>query len=240
MTESMPELAAMHDMDPMAADEEVILMEHSMRSAFGSYAYVPGYDAWMETADITPAYRYLSRMMQFLQWQKRQRGIDGKSWVLKTPQHLLYMDVLLKVFPNAHVVQTHRDPLQSIPSLASFIHTLWCIYSDAANPETTGRVWNERMRDALLHTLEVRAHAPSEQFLDVDFIDTVKQPLAVARQVYEFIGWSIDPALEQRLTDWLADDAKRHQGGHKYSAAKFGLNEAQIKADFAKYRERYF
>src|SRR5699024_1264150 len=43
MTESMPELAAMHDMEALAADEEVILMEHSMRSAFASYAHVPGY-----------------------------------------------------------------------------------------------------------------------------------------------------------------------------------------------------
>src|SRR5699024_11187919 len=81
MTESMPELAAMHDMEALAADEEVILMEHSMRSAFASYAHVPGYDAWMEGQDIKPAYEYLRRMLQFLQWQQGKRGIpEGKRW----------------------------------------------------------------------------------------------------------------------------------------------------------------
>lgn len=239
MTEAMPALAAIHPMDALAADEEVMLMEHSMRSAFSAYAHVPGYDAWMAGENATPAYTYLRRMLQFLQWQKRQRGVTGERWVLKAPQHLLDMDVLLKIFPNARIIQTHRDPLQSIPSLASFIHTLWNIYSDAADAETVGRVWNERMRKALLHTMAVRASAPPQQFLDVDFADTVKQPLAVARRVYEFIGWPLDGAVEQRLGEWLARDAETHQGGHQYSAEQFGLSEAQLREDFADYRARH-
>lgn len=239
MTEAMPRLAAIHPMDAMAADEEVMLMEHSMRSAFAAYAFVPGYDAWMEAGDATPAYSYLRRMLAFLQWQKRRRGVDGVRWVLKAPQHLLDMDVLLDVFPNAQIIQTHRDPLESIPSLASFIHTLWSIYSDAADPETVGRVWNERMRKALNHTMAVRETAPPEQFMDVDFRDSVERPLEVARRVYAFMGWSLDEAQERRLADWLARDAESHQGGHDYSAEQFGLSEDQLRADFADYRARH-
>lgn len=240
MTESMPELAAIHDMEPQAADEELMLMEHSMRSAFSSYAHVPAYDAWTEADNATPAYLYLRRMLQFLQWQQRKRGLpEGERWLLKSPQHLLDMDVLLKVFPNAHIIQTHRDPLQSIPSLASFIYTLRCIYSDEVDRKTVGEVWNERMRKALLHTMAVRDALPDGRFLDVNFLDTVKQPLAVARQVYDFIGWPLDGAVEQRLQDWLSRDAESHQGGHEYTAEQFGLSEERLRSDFAKYRDRH-
>lgn len=34
------------------------------------------------------------------------------------------LELLFKVFPQARVVLTHRDPAQTIPSLASFAHTL--------------------------------------------------------------------------------------------------------------------
>lgn len=240
MTQAMPKLAAMHPMDAVAADEEVMLMEHSFRSSFAAYAHLPSYDAWMDAGDATPAYTYLRRMLQFLQWQKHQRGISGQRWVLKAPQHLLDMDVLLKVFPNAQIIQTHRDPLQSIPSLASFIHTLWSIYSDAADREVTGRIWNERMRKALAHTMAVRDTAPQKHFLDIDFADTVERPIEVAQRVYDFVGWPLDAQLKNSIKNWLAADAKSHQpGGHRYSAEEFGLSEAQLSEDFAAYRERH-
>lgn len=236
MTEAMPKLMAIHPMDALAADEEVMLMEHSMLSAFDAYAHIPGYDAWLDAQDQTPAYRYLRRMLQFLQWQKRRRGIEAERWVLKAPHHLSRMDILLREFPGAQIVQTHRDPLQSIPSLASFIHTLWCIYSDRADPQTAGRVWNERMRHGLNHTLRVRTTA-SDQFLDVAFRDTVERPLAVARRVYDFVGWELGSDLQHDLDDWLAADAESHQGGdHRYTPAEFGLSEDQLREDFAAYR----
>ena len=132
MTTAMPKLTAIHPMDADAADEEVMLMEHSFLSAFNAYADVPSYMQWMDAQDQRPAYAFLKRMLQFLQWQKRQRGITAERWVLKAPHHLLRMGVLLDEFPGARVIQTHRDPKSSIPSIASFIHTLWCIYSDNA------------------------------------------------------------------------------------------------------------
>lgn len=240
MTEAMPKLAAIHPMEVMSADEELMLMEHSMRAAFSAYANVPDYDAWMAEQDQAPAYRYLHRMLQFLQWQKRQRGITAERWVLKAPQHLLQMETLLRTFPGAQIVQTHRDPVESVPSMASFIHTLWAIYSDQADPETVGWIWNERLQRGLNNTMRVRRQYPAEQFLDVDFQETVKQPLATVRRVYEFIGWPLDAATEAKLSAWLEQDAESHQGGqHQYSAAEFGLNERQLKADFADYRAQH-
>ena len=70
---------------------------------------------------------YLKKLLQFLQWQKKRIGGTGRRWVLKTPHHLGFMDLLFEVFPDVRVIQTHRDPLQTIPSLASLIHAIWII-----------------------------------------------------------------------------------------------------------------
>ena len=238
MTQAMPKLLAIHPMAAEAADEEVMLMEHSLLSAFDAYADIPGYVRWLDAQDQRPAYRYLQRMLQFLQWQKRRRGVTAQRWVLKSPHHLLRMDVLLEVFPGVQVIQTHRDPVQSIPSIASFIHTLWGIYSDRADPASAGRAWSERMRRGLNHTMAVRATAP-RQFLDVQFRDTVRAPLDVARRVYEFIGWRLTADVEAAMQRWLVADEKAHQGGHEYTAEQFGLGEEQLKKDFAEYRARH-
>ena len=239
MTTAMPKLTAIHPMDADAADEEVMLMEHSFLSAFNAYADVPSYMQWMDAQDQRPAYAFLKRMLQFLQWQKRQRGITAERWVLKAPHHLLRMGVLLDEFPGARVIQTHRDPKSSIPSIASFIHTLWCIYSDNASAAAAGREWNDLMRRALLHTMQIRDQRGAEAFCDVRFIDTVKRPMEVVSQVYAFLGQDLPPAIAETMRHWLVEDEKSHQGGHDYTAAQFGLSDAQIEQDFAAYIARH-
>lgn len=238
MTKAMPKLMAIHPMSAEEADEEVMLMEHSMLSAFDAYASIPSYSEWLRRQDQSPAYRFLSRMLQHLQWQKRQRGLDAQRWVLKAPHHLLRMDVLLDVFAGAKIIQTHRDPLRSIPSIASFIDTLWRIYSDRCDPAQAGRTWSEHMRRALEHTLRVRERTP-EAFLDVHFQDTVKHPMDVARRIYDFIGWELTPEVQGRMRAWLIEDEKSHSATHDYSAKDFGMSDTQIERDFAAYRQRH-
>ncbi len=238
MTTAMPKLMAIHPMAAEEADEEVMLMEHSLLSAFNAYADVPSYMRWLDAHDQTPAYAYLRRMLQFLQWQKRQRGVTGERWVLKAPHHLLRMDLLLRVFPGVQVIQTHRDPVQSIPSIASFIHTLWCIYSEQADAHAAGRSWSETMQRALNHTIKVRQSAP-KQFLDVRFEDTVKRPLEVVRAIYAFIGWPLQPTAESAMQAWLIEDQASHQGGHDYGPEQFGLSVEGLRDDFAEYRRRH-
>ena len=240
MTQAMPRLMAIHPMDADEADEEVMLMEHSFISAFNAYAHVPAYTAWLDRQDQGPAYAYLKRMLQFLQWQKRQRGISGQRWVLKSPHHLLRMDALLRAFPGVQVILTHRDPVQSIPSIASFIHTLWGIYSNEASAQAAGAEWSALMNRALAHTMAVRKTAP-KQFLDVQFRDTVKQPMDVVKRVYEFIDWPLTPAVETAMREWLKLDDAQHQAGgaHDYTPEQFGLSADGIKKDFAAYRKQH-
>ncbi|MFD1958822.1 sulfotransferase family protein [Novosphingobium panipatense] len=39
-----------------------------------------------------------------------------RRWLLKNPGHIEHLDLLLAVFPDARVIQTHRDPGRRSPA----------------------------------------------------------------------------------------------------------------------------
>jgi len=81
---------------------------------FQSFAEIPSYSAWLvDGADLTSTYRYQRKVMKLLPWGEPQR-----PWRLKCPSHVLWLDALDTVFPDARFVMTHRDPTDVILSVA--------------------------------------------------------------------------------------------------------------------------
>lgn len=239
MIAAVPEVLAMHPLDAELPDEEVILMEHAFMSAIDSYGNVPGYMAWLFEQDQTPAYRYLRKQLQFLQWQKRQRGITGQRWLLKAPHHIHLMPTLFNVFPDMKVIQTHRDPLQTIPSMGSFAYTLWRIFSDRADPVQAGRQWSAKFARGMNNAMVFRDSVPADRFMDVWYLDAVARSMEVVERVYPFIGMTLDDQTRARMADWLAASGREKRPSHEYSAEALGLDDGQLSRDFAAYRERY-
>jgi hypothetical protein len=239
MVDANPALLAIHPFDATAADEEGMLLEHSFQSFFDAYVDIPSYTAWQWAHDQTPAYEHLKRMLKFLQWQKRGRGEAARPWVLKTPHHLRQIDVLFKVFPGARVIQTHRDPLQTIPSIASFADNLWKLYMATSDPARAGRQWSDIWARGIAATQAYRdSHAP-ERFFDVWFADTLSQPLAVVRAIYDYLGLDFPEETQQRMAAFLEANRRENRPLHAYTIDHYGLTEAQIERDFAAYRQRY-
>ncbi|MCP2021306.1 UNVERIFIED_ORG: hypothetical protein J2Y76_002221 [Pseudomonas reinekei] len=240
MIEFLPQLLAIHPLDAEQPDEEFMLMEHSFLCAMDSYVNVPSYTAWLDAQDQTQVYRYLKRTLQFLQWQQARRGIEpGRRWLLKSPQHLHTLELLFEVFPKAQVVLTHREPARTIPSLASFIHTLWLLYSDKADAEAVGEQWNRRMARALRHAMAVRERMPPQRFLDVLFEDTVAEPQAVVERIYQFAGLQLTPQTRSAMAQWLQANGREKRAVHHYSPGQFGLSEEILQRDYAEYRTRH-
>ena len=238
--EAIPQILSIHPMSATLCDEEFMLMEHSFLCAMDAYADVPSYTTWLDQQDQRPVYTQLKKMLQFLQWQKSQRGeAQGQRWLLKAPQHLHTLEILLSVFPQAQVILTHREPAQTIPSMASMAHTLWQIYSDQPDPSSAGRQWNSRMARGIHHTMQVREQQDSRRFLDIHFSDTVAKPMEVLEAVYQFAQM---PFTEKARTDaqqWLSSNGREKRAGHDYSLETFGLSEQQMQRDYALYRARH-
>jgi len=240
MLDANPDLLAVHPMDAMGPDEDIMLLEQSFYSFnIQSFAHLPSFDAWVEAQDHTPGYEYLKLLLQFLQWQKKQTGQQAERWTIKAPHHLHYMDLVFKVFPDARVVQSHRDPLETIPSLASMISELWVIYSDAADPKIVGEQWARKFANGMSHTLDVREQMGDERFLDLWFKDTVSQPLQEIQKVYDFIGMDLTAEAETEMRQWQDFNKRELRPTHEYTLEQFGFTEAGLKEQFARYRERF-
>jgi Sulfotransferase family len=235
------ELFAIHPTYVHEAEEEIVFLGDAFLSHIPEASCdVPGYRAWVDTQDFAPAYRWLRRMLQLVQWQKRQRGEPVRPFVLKTPSHLGYLDVLLAEFPDAHVVHAHRDPVDVIPSGASLNTTLWRTNCDDVDPHEVGRQWLERMGWACDRALASRERIPAGRVTDVRFTDAVADPIGTAATVLAAVG--LEPTDESvvAMETWLERDRRRETlPVHRYTAADFGLSDAQIRERFAIYDARF-
>ncbi len=239
MLAANPVLLSIHPWDAEAADEEGLLIEHSFHGYFDAYADVPSYSEWLWQADQVPAYQHLKRMLKFIQWQKRRRRNGALRWVLKAPHHLRQIEVLFRVFPGAQVIQTHRDPLETVPSSGSFIHNLRMVYMRDADPVRAGQQRSDIYARGMRETLRYRDRHPSAPFLDIQFADTVSRPLEVVKVIYAFVGLPLPQDVEARMQVHLEHNQRELRPPHSYSIERLGLSEEQIRRDFAAYRQRY-
>jgi len=240
MLEANPELLAIHPMDAMGPDEDIMLLEQSFYSFnIQAYANIPSFDSWLEAQDHTPGYAYFRLLLQFLQWQKKRSGQRGQRWALKAPHHLHFMDLVFKVFPDAKVVQSHRDPVETLPSLTSLIAGVWVIYSDVADPQEVGRQWARKFARGMRHSMAVREQMGEDRFLDLWYEDTVSRPLAEIRKVYEFLGMELTVEARAEMARWQDFNRRELRPPHSYTLEQYGFTEAGLEAQFAPYRERF-
>ncbi|MCK0173213.1 sulfotransferase [Mycolicibacterium sp. F2034L] len=249
--ELAPELFSIHPMHAREPEEEIVFLSDAFLSHVPeSGAYVPGYRSWIDTQDFAPAYAYLHRMLQFLQWQKRRRaGAVGRErsggrtparWVLKSPAHLGYLDTLRAQFPDLHIVHMHRDPRQTIPSGAGLNATLHAMHADDVDRQRVGVEWLERMGWANDRAMTTRDRWPDEQtrITDIEFDEAVADPLGEVARVYDAIGVALTSHAEHSMRRWLTD-RPRVPARAPYHAAQFGLTDDQIDARFTNYNQRF-
>lgn len=239
LLEANPEIAAIHPMDPLGADEEIMLLEHSFYSYIpSSFAHVPSYSDFVANADNTPAYEYLKRQLQFLQWQKKQRGETAERWLLKAPHHLHFMSTLLKVFPGIQVLATHRDPVVSIPSTASFYYNLWLTGDNNADKLTVASEVLDVFARGTEHTLKARESCEN-QFFDAWFKDTVAKPFEVIQQMYDFIGMKLTPQARAAMEKHRDENKRGDRPSHEYTLEEYGYTETMIREKFSTYCQRF-
>ena len=236
------ELFAIHPTYVHEAEEEIVFLGDAFLSHIPEASCdVPGYRTWVDTQDFAPAYRWLRRMLQLLQWQKRGRGEPVRPFVLKTPSHLGYLDTLLAEFPDAHIVHTHREPVDVIPSGASLNTTLWrtnC--GDGIDPHQVGRQWLERMGWSCDRAMVARDRIPAGQVTDVAFTDAVADPIATVGSILAAVDLDLTDESVAAMQAWIDQDRTREKlSVHRYSAEDFGLVPEQIRERFADYGERF-
>jgi len=240
MLAANPDLASIHPFDALGADEDILILDQTLLSNTAeTLACVPSYYEWLRKQDLRPAYGFWYRMLQMLQWQKKQRGMTGERWVLKTPMHLGHVDRILELLPDATFVQTHRDPLTTIPSYASMIQGLWRGVSDESDSLEAARESSGTLEHDLKRCLQVRHSLPPGKFIDVDFRDTVSDPIGVVERIYREIGMPMTERARSQIGAYMKTHPREGRPTHSYTLEQFGFTEEEIRRRFQEYRARH-
>jgi hypothetical protein len=240
MLAANPDLASIHPFDALGAEEDILILDQTLLSNTAeTLACVPSYYEWLRKQDLRPAYGFWYRMLQMLQWQKKQRGMTGERWVLKTPMHLGHVDRILELLPDATFVQTHRDPLTTIPSYASMIQGLWRGVSDESDSLEAARESSATLEHDLKRCLQVRDSLPPGKFIDVDFRDTVNDPIGVVERIYREIGMAMTERARSQIGAYMKTHPREGRPTHTYTLEQFGFTEEEIRRRFQEYRARH-
>jgi len=239
--ELAPELFAIHPMYARQAEEEIVFLADAFLSHVPeSGAHLPNYRSWLDEQNFTPAYDYLHRMLQFLQWQKRQAGLIAQRWVLKSPAHLGYLDVLRSQFGDLHLVHMHRDPRTTIASGASLNATLHAMHADTVDRNRVGAQWLQRMGWVTDRAMAVRDSWASQtaRVTDIAYDDAVADPIGQVARVYDAVGLPLTVEAESAMRRWLAE-RPREVARPPYGLADYGLLPEQVDERFSLYAKRF-
>ena len=234
--QASPEALTIHPWDYKGADEEILLLEHTFFSTVPeSFMRLPTYSKWVESQDHIHAYAQLKIMLQYLQWQNP--GRNKKRWVLKSPHHLGFIDKLLKVFPDSKVIQTHRDPLKTVPSFCSMCSNLFEPLTNSYDKNEIGHHWAHKLAKVLNHCMQV-SNLNNEYFLNLEFKIMIKDPILEMEEVYNFIDEDFTDQAENAMNAWKEEN-QHEMGAHQYSLEEFGLESSFIDSYFSEYINQY-
>ena len=232
----VPGLLAHHPMGALVGQECVRITAGQFCSMIFSVQYrLPSYYRWLlREADHGPAYRYHRMFLQHL-----QSAVAGQ-WLLKSPAHLWQLDKLVAEYPDALIVQTHRDPLNVISSISALTHHLRRLASDDSSIAECAAQSCEEIVVGLERGMTLRDSAAlaGRRVVDVQFADFIRDPFVTVRTLYGALGRDLEPLTEQRMRDFLAAHPG-DRGGNRYCWADTGLDAAQVRAQVRGYQQRY-
>jgi hypothetical protein len=233
----IPGFKSMHPMGALLPQECVAMLSTEMASVAWQLQFrVPSYDRWLhEQADLAAAYRGHRRWLQLLQWRCPGR------WVLKSPCHLWHLRALVTAYPDARLVQTHRDPLKVLSSLTSLATTLRTMASDAIDPHEIAREWSEWNAIAYEHSVRARLEGwiDPARVLDLHFTDFMKYPFETLERIYDFAGLSFSPDVARAMRGWWQAHPSDEHGRHSHRFSHTGLDEKSEREKVKRYVEHF-
>ena len=202
---------------------------------FQAYAHIPGYVEWLNhKADLVPTYSYVKRILKLLQWR-----CPPTRWRLKNPSHILFIDDLDKVFPDARYWMTHRDIRNVLPSVADLYFELHKAFSDNVDKHWLGAVNTEFCELGMQRVIDFRDRGNDHRFFDIHFAPFQKDPFPTLQKLYDFLGEELTEEAVARMKAWRESTPRDKHGSHTYDAAEFGLDTEALGERFRFYNRRF-
>jgi hypothetical protein len=201
---------------------------------FQSFAQIPSYSDWLvQTADLTSTYAYQRRVMKLLAW-----GEPSRPWRLKCPSHVLWLDHLDKVFPDAKFVMTHRDPTDVILSVAELYADIIATFTDHIDRPYIGRLNVEHWSVGMERALQFRAGGADNRFYDIDFRAMQADPIGEVTGLYVWLQEPVGEEFKQRMQSWWTRAAAQREPSTHADPVQYAIDLDAVRPRFAQYVDR--
>ncbi len=237
MRNASPLIASMHPMEPDHIHEEL----EFMLPDFTSYniewiTQAPKWRDYYLAHDQTPHYQgALLTGLKILQWIKPR-----DRWILKCPQHLEQLGPLMKTFPDATVVVTHRDPVSVIQSAITMMTYSSRINYKRTDPQWYLEYWHDRVKKLLTASIRDRDLIPSDRKIDVPFHEFMADDVGMVEKIYEVAGLPMTNEARAQIDGYMAAHPRGKAGQVVYDLRKdFDVDPAELRRSFDFYFDQF-
>ena len=229
-----PELDRKHFITADTPEECLFMLGATFEALlFWVLAPVQGYMAWYLAQDHTRKYQEYRAWLQVL-----QAATPGKRLVMKAPEHTGALAALLRAVPEAHVVQTHRDPASAYASFNSLIATTHATSSARPDVRRMAEMNLQLLETEITRNLAARAANP-DVVHDVWYDELVADPTGTVWNIYE--RFELDPSdvYQTRLAAYVQEHPRAKHGSHRYALEDYGMSDSHVRDRLAAYCERF-
>jgi hypothetical protein len=228
---------ALHLIDEDGSDECHAFLEQSFGAAGLNNLYrVPGYfDYLLDEADLALTYRVHKRQLQLLQW-----SFEPKPWALKYPNHVIAMNEIVEVYPDAKMVMTHRDPLQTLASICKMTFNLRGMRGGASvDKRDVGRDMLHFISRHVDRIMAFDQGVAGSRVVHVDYYELIDDPVGQMRRIHRGIGAATPDEIADAVGKWHAANPKNARGRNDYALEEYGIAEGEALERFSDYMRRF-
>jgi hypothetical protein len=230
-----PSLKAIHFMEADGPEEcRHFLAQNFTDDGFEVNATVPSYTRWYEAKFLKDTYLRHRDLLKLVGSTSPER-----RWILKYPVHMKNLRALLEVYPDACIVQTHRDPTKVLSSYISLVAGFRSLFEDDIDRDAIAKQQLEVWAAGAEAAIEVRRDRDPSQFFDLHFHDYVGDPIAAVKRIYDHFDLSLSEVGEGALRRWHESNPPGRHGKHQHSMEEVGISRAEILDRFAGYMDHF-
>jgi hypothetical protein len=228
-----PKLALLHRFSASKGEEDWFLMnQHLIADALVIHWSVPSYADWVKRVDRSAAYRHWARALALIEAKM------GAGVVAKDPMHMISLDKIADTVPEARLIWTHRDPIESLASYGSLCALQHRLMYGSYSSERVGHVVLDEMDRYLSAGLPARSAVASDRLIDVKYTDLIRDPVGT---VADLCRQADLPFSEEAVRTRVVDlKRQRRAAKHAASLAQWGLEENDVRRRLGYYKERWW
>ena len=228
-----PELNSLHEVaagEPEECTDITAQVFQSLR--YDSVYRVPSYQSWLQRHGHVEAYRFHKRFLQHLDAQA-----PGRRWILKSPDHVFALSDIRTIYPDAHWVFIHRDPVAVLASVARLTEVLRRPFAHSVDLAEIGQQVCASWLDGAQRMMH--AAAASNSILHLHYSEVISDPQKTADRLFRHGGHASSGDAARRMRRWLGNRSNRRHRQRRYDLRRFGLDPEALRAQFKPYTDTF-